>query len=54
MTGLAIWGTGAPKLFCALIGTPIGYAAAAEIAMTALRRKGPIVMWVGNFRFGST
>jgi xanthine permease XanP len=29
MTGLAIWGTGAPKLFCALIGTLIGYAAAA-------------------------
>jgi NCS2 family nucleobase:cation symporter-2 len=29
MTGLAIWGTGAPKLFCALIGTMIGYAAAA-------------------------
>src|ERR1700722_19096016 len=27
MTGLAIWGTGAPKLFCALIGTLIGYAA---------------------------
>jgi xanthine permease XanP len=29
MTGLAIWGTGAPKLFCALIGTMIGYGAAA-------------------------
>jgi xanthine permease XanP len=29
MTGLAIWATGAPKLFCALIGTLIGYAAAA-------------------------
>jgi xanthine permease XanP len=28
MTGLAIWGRGAPKLFCALIGTLIGYAAA--------------------------
>ena len=29
MTGLAIWATGAPKLFCALIGTLVGYAAAA-------------------------
>jgi xanthine permease XanP len=29
MTGLAIWATGAPKLFCALIGTMVGYAAAA-------------------------
>jgi xanthine permease XanP len=29
MTGLAIWGTGVPKLFCALIGTMIGYVAAA-------------------------
>ncbi len=29
MTGLAIWATGAPKLFCALIGTLVGYVAAA-------------------------
>ncbi|HEX9168549.1 MAG TPA: solute carrier family 23 protein, partial [Roseiarcus sp.] len=29
MTGLSIWATGAPKLFCALIGTIVGYAAAA-------------------------
>jgi xanthine permease XanP len=29
MTGLAIWATGALKLFCALIGTLVGYAAAA-------------------------
>ena len=28
MTGLAIWATGAAKLFCALIGTLVGYAAA--------------------------
>jgi xanthine permease XanP len=29
MTGLAIWATGLPKLFCSLIGILIGYAAAA-------------------------
>ena len=29
MTGLAIWATGPMKLFCALIGTLVGYAAAA-------------------------
>jgi xanthine permease XanP len=29
MTGLAVWAKGAPKLFCALIGTAVGYAAAA-------------------------
>jgi NCS2 family nucleobase:cation symporter-2 len=29
MTGLAIWARGAPKLFCALIGTVVGYVAAA-------------------------
>jgi xanthine permease XanP len=29
MTGLAIWATGVPKLFCTLIGILVGYAAAA-------------------------
>jgi xanthine permease XanP len=29
MTGLAVWGTGLPKLFCSLIGILVGYAAAA-------------------------
>jgi xanthine permease XanP len=28
MTGLAVWATGFPKLFCSLIGTLVGYAAA--------------------------
>jgi xanthine permease XanP len=29
MAGLAVWASGPPKLFCALIGTLVGYAAAA-------------------------
>ena len=29
MTGLAVWATGLPKLFCSLIGILVGYAAAA-------------------------
>lgn len=29
MVGLAVWATGLPKLFCALLGTLVGYAAAA-------------------------
>ena len=29
MAGLAVWASGPPKLFCALIGTLVGYAVAA-------------------------
>ena len=29
MVGLAVWATGWPKLFCSLLGTLLGYAAAA-------------------------
>jgi len=31
MTGLAVWATGLPKLFCSLIGILVGYAAAAAL-----------------------